>query len=72
MPSFGKFQESLEKFHIDEKTISQINEGYEIIDSKIPKEKRDSWPVVVDSKGEIIWLPGIKKSKFDKANKESY
>ena len=40
MPSFGKFQESLEKFHIDEQTISQINEGYEIIDSKIPKKER--------------------------------
>lgn len=42
------------------------------IDSKIPKEKRDNWPIVVDSKGEIIWIPGIKKSKFDKAKQESY
>ena len=42
------------------------------IDCKIPKEKRDNWPIVVDSKGEIIWIPGIKKSKFDKAKQESY
>jgi len=40
MPSFGKFQESLEKFNVDEKTISQINEGYGIIDSKTPKKER--------------------------------
>ena len=41
MPSLGKFQESLEKFNVDEKIISQINEGYGIVDSKIPK-KRES------------------------------
>ncbi len=40
MLSFGKFQESLEKFNVDEKTISQINEGYGIIDSKTPKKVR--------------------------------
>lgn len=40
MPSLGKFQESLEKFNVDEKIISQINEGYGIVDSKIPKKER--------------------------------
>lgn len=35
------------------------------IDSKIEKEKRDKWPIVVDSNNEIIWIPGLKKSKFD-------
>jgi len=33
------------------------------IDSKIPSSKRDLWPVVVDAEGEIIWIPGVKKSK---------
>ncbi len=42
------------------------------IDSKVPKDERDSWPVVVDSKGRIIWLPGLKKSKFTKLKNESY
>ena len=42
------------------------------IDSKVKLDDRDSWPVVVDSKGEVIWLPGLKKSKFDKKNTESY
>jgi tRNA(Ile)-lysidine synthase len=35
------------------------------IDCKIPKEVRDEWPVVVDAKGTIIWLPGVKKSSFE-------
>ena len=42
------------------------------IDSKINIEKRDSEPIVVDSNGNIIWLPGLKKSKFDKAKTEEY
>ena len=35
------------------------------IDAKVPMGKRDLWPVVVDSKDKIVWLPGLKKSKFD-------
>lgn len=42
------------------------------IDEKIEKEERDTYPIVVDSNGEILWIPGIKKSKFDKANNENY
>ena len=36
------------------------------IDSKISKDKRDLWPIVLDSEGKIVWIPGLKKSKFDK------
>ena len=42
------------------------------IDNKLSKEERDSQPLLVDNKGEIIWIPGIKKSKFDKAKNENY
>ena len=35
------------------------------IDSKIPRRNRDSYPIVVDSNNNILWIPGIKKSKFD-------
>lgn len=35
------------------------------IDSKVPVSERDSWPIVVDSNGNVLWIPGIKKSKFD-------
>ena len=42
------------------------------IDSKIQIDQRDKWPIVVDSKDEIIWIPGIKKSKFKKSKSEKY
>ena len=42
------------------------------IDEKISIEKRNTWPIVIDSKGEIIWLPGLKKSKFDITNDDKY
>ena len=40
------------------------------IDSKIPAKERNLWPVVVDSDENIVWLPGLKKSKFDKPKEE--
>ena len=42
------------------------------IDKKIKIVDRDVWPIVVDSKGKIVWIPGIKKSKFDKKKSEDY
>ena len=36
------------------------------IDKKIPKDKRDTWPVVVDSNDQVVWIPKIKKSKFNR------
>ena len=42
------------------------------IDKKIKSCDRDLWPVVVDSKGVIVWLPGLKKSKYDKKKTEKY
>ncbi|MCI8574963.1 MAG: tRNA lysidine(34) synthetase TilS [Bacilli bacterium] len=42
------------------------------INHKIPQEKRNSWPIVVDSNDNILWIPGLKKSKFDKEITEKY
>lgn len=42
------------------------------IDKKVKVNERDLWPVVVDAKGVIVWLPGLKKSKYDKKKTESY
>ena len=42
------------------------------IDRKISLDERDSWPIVLDSCGNVVWIPGIKKSKFDKKNTEEY
>ena len=35
------------------------------IDEKIPIVQRDEIPIVTDSNNTILWLPGVKKSKFD-------
>ncbi len=43
-----------------------------LIDKKIPIAERELWPIVVDATGEIVFLPGLKKSKFDKKKSESY
>ena len=43
-----------------------------LINEKIDIKKRKEIPVVLDSKNEIIWLPGIKKSIFDKEISEKY
>ncbi|MBQ9018803.1 MAG: tRNA lysidine(34) synthetase TilS [Bacilli bacterium] len=42
------------------------------IDKKISLANRDIWPIVVDSLGKVVWIPGIKKSKFDKKKIDSY
>ncbi len=42
------------------------------IDLKVNVNLRDSWPVVMDSKGIIIWIPNLKKSKYDKNQTEKY
>lgn len=42
------------------------------INEKIEMSKRDSWPIVVDSDDEIVWIPGLKKSDFDKQKSKKY
>lgn len=40
------------------------------IDCKIPMKDRELWPVVVDSNDQVVWIPGLKKSKFNKQKNE--
>lgn len=40
------------------------------IDSKIPKEKRNQYPLLVDSDDKILWIPNIKKSKYNVKKEE--
>ena len=49
------------------KKVSEI-----FINEKIKTSDRNSWPVVLDSKEEIVWLPELKKSNLDKKNTEEY
>jgi len=41
-------------------------------DFKLPKSLRNIQPIVTDDSGEIIWIPGIKKSHFDMKKEEKY
>ncbi|MDD2409647.1 MAG: tRNA lysidine(34) synthetase TilS [Bacilli bacterium] len=49
------------------KKISSI-----FIDNKLSMQDRSSQPILEDSNGEILWIPGIKKSIFDKQKDETY
>lgn len=42
------------------------------IDEKISESDRNNWPILTDQNNQIIWLPGLKKSKFDKQKHENY
>jgi tRNA(Ile)-lysidine synthase len=33
------------------------------IDAKIPPSQRDAVPLIVDAKGQILWIPGLRHSK---------
>ena len=39
------------------------------IDKKVAPSLREEWPIIVDSNNIIVWLPGLKKSKFDNEKK---
>ncbi|MCF6411905.1 tRNA lysidine(34) synthetase TilS [Pseudalkalibacillus salsuginis] len=38
------------------------------IDAKLPKQLRDSWPIVTDSSGKILWIPGVKHADIGPAD----
>ena len=42
------------------------------IDCKVPAKVRDIYPIVTDAEDNILWLPGLKKSKFDKQKFDSF
>ena len=49
------------------KKISDI-----FINAKISKNKRNNYPILVDSNNTVLWIPGVKKSKFAKEKEEKY
>lgn len=42
------------------------------IDEKISMYDRKLWPIVLDASDKIVWIPGLKKSKFDKNINQEY
>ena len=60
----------------DKMTIKNM-EGHKkvkdiFINEKIDRQIRYNYPVVIDSSGEVVWLPGIKKSAFDSQKAGKY
>ncbi|WHY67195.1 tRNA lysidine(34) synthetase TilS [Neobacillus sp. SuZ13] len=53
----------------DRMTIKGLNGSKKVksifIDQKVPMQERNMWPVLTDKEGNIIWLPGLKKSSFE-------
>jgi len=71
LPLFVRTRETGDRMVV--KNMTQPKKIKDIfINSKLSKEERDSQPILVDSKGEILWLPNLKKSKFAKAKGENY
>ena len=42
------------------------------IDEKIPLNERDTYPLLVDNNDNILWIPGLKKSKYNVKNNKNY
>ena len=42
------------------------------INEKIPKKERITYPILTDDEDNILWIPGIKKSEFDKSKTKNY
>ena len=42
------------------------------IDNKVPKDLRDTYPLLVDSNDNILWIPNLKKSKYNAKFDEFY
>jgi len=42
------------------------------IEKKLPQNIRNNYPILVDSNDTILWIPNIKKSKFNKKKDEKY
>lgn len=42
------------------------------IEKKIPINKRNIYPILIDDKDNVLWVPNLKKSKFVKKKNEKY
>ena len=42
------------------------------IEKKIPKEKRDKYPMLIDANNNILWIPNLKKTKYNSKKSEMY
>ena len=43
-----------------------------LIDEKVSQAEKDEIPILIDSKGTVLWVLGLKKSKYDLEKGENY
>lgn len=71
LPIYIRNKKTGDKIHIKNmespKKVKKI-----FIDEKVLPSLRESWPIIVDKNDNIIWLPGLKKSKFDNDKSQKY
>lgn len=71
LPIYVRTRRNGDKIEIKNlKGSKKINDIF--IDCKVPAKVRDIYPIVTDAEDTILWIPGLKKSKFDKQKNESY
>lgn len=71
LPLYVRYKNDGDKIYVkgmsDSKKIKDI-----FINEKISINDRNKWPIVVDSNDNIVWIPGLKKSKYNKEKNEKY
>lgn len=70
LPLYIRTRKLGDKMYLKKSGARKIKDIF--IDCKIPAVERDRWPIVVDSEDKIIWIPGVKKSKYTKLKSEKY
>lgn len=70
MPLYLRSRQNADKMVVKNLGTKKIKDI--IIDEKINVEERNHLILLVDNANNIIWMPGIKKSKFDKEKNENY
>ena len=71
LPLYVRNRKDGDKIQIKNMTgHKKVNEIF--INEKVKTSDRKLWPIVLDSKDNIVWIPGIKKSVFDKTGSNEY
>lgn len=71
LPLFVRTRKSGDRIEV--KGLNGVKKIKDIfINEKITIKERDTWPIILDSNNQIVWIPGLKKSKFNKLKKQKY